>query len=212
MPEDKSLFHYGRLYHRLLDPPLAEARQVAVDLVGEGSSVVDIGCGTGLLCSALHTEKHCRVVGLDLSLRMVHFAQERNRFDDVTFLHLDAADLSGLGDRSFQHATMLFLMHELPRETQVRVLREALRVAERVIMIDSIAPLPKNAGGLGIRVVEATFGRDHHGHFRSFLAGGGLTGILHVSGLAVATVHRSTFWRNCREVVVVSGKTVIDAQ
>jgi hypothetical protein len=88
------------------------------------------------------------------------------------------------------------------------VIREALRVARQVIMIDSISPLPWNAGGLGIRFVEATFGRDHHGNFRRFVAGGGLTGMLDASGLAVATVHRSAFWRNCREVVVVSGATL----
>jgi ubiquinone/menaquinone biosynthesis C-methylase UbiE len=116
MAEEKSLFYYGWLYHRLFDPPLAEAREVAMDLVGDGSSVVDIGCGTGLLCSALRVRKHCRVVGIDLSLRMLDFAKERNRFDDVTFVHLNAADLSGLGDRSFQYATILFLMHELARE------------------------------------------------------------------------------------------------
>jgi cyclopropane fatty-acyl-phospholipid synthase-like methyltransferase len=53
MPMDKSLFFYGPIYHRLFDPQLAEARQVAVDLVAGGSSVLDIGCGTGLLCFAL---------------------------------------------------------------------------------------------------------------------------------------------------------------
>ncbi len=53
MPIDKSLFFYGPIYHRLFDPQLAEAREVTVDLVAGGSSVLDIGCGTGLLCFAL---------------------------------------------------------------------------------------------------------------------------------------------------------------
>jgi len=37
---------------RLFDPQLAEVRQVAVDLIAEGSSVLDIGCETGPLSFA----------------------------------------------------------------------------------------------------------------------------------------------------------------
>lgn len=205
MPVDKSLFHYGRIYNKLFDPVLAEARQVVVGLVAEGSSVLDIGCGTGQLCFALKAEKHCQVTGVDLSLCMLQFAEKFNRHGDVTFLHLDATDLVGLEDRSFDYATVLFLMHELPQEMQLRVLGEGLRVASHVVIVDSKVPLPTNMGGLGIRVVEATFGREHYGHFKNFLGNGGITGVLEASGLPMAVVHRSSFWRDCREVVVVSG-------
>ena len=53
MAEDQSQFYYGWIYHKLLDPPLEEARKVAVDLIPEGSPVLDIGCGTGQLCVEL---------------------------------------------------------------------------------------------------------------------------------------------------------------
>lgn len=39
MPVDKSLFYYGRLYYRLFDLPLAQARRVAVELIPAGSTV-----------------------------------------------------------------------------------------------------------------------------------------------------------------------------
>ena len=204
MPIDKSLFFYGLIYHRLLDPQLAEARQVAIDLITEGSSVLDIACGTGLLCIALREQKHCRVVGLDLSLRMLEFARKSNPFQDVAFVHEDATDLGAFGDHSFDYATILMVMHELSRPQQVSVLKEALRVANKAIIIDSAAPLPRNAGGIGIRVVEATFGRDHNPNFKAFLATGGIYGILQESGLPVSVEHSSVFWRNCRQVVVVS--------
>jgi ubiquinone/menaquinone biosynthesis C-methylase UbiE len=204
MPEDKSLFFYGPIYHRLFDPQLTEARQVAVDLIAEGSSVLDVGCGTGLLCFALKEQKSCHVVGLDLSLRMLEFARTSNCFPDVTFVHRDATDLSTYPDRSFDYATLLMLVHELPKPKQVRVLNEALRVANRAIIIDAAAPLPRNAGGTGIRLVEATFGRDHNPNFKAFLSAGGIGGIIERSALPVNVEHRSIFWRNCREVVVVS--------
>lgn len=204
MPADKSLPYYGPLYHRLFDPQLAEARQVTVDLIADGSSVLDIGCGTGLLCFALRKPKHCRVVGLDLSLRMLEFARKANPSPDLTFVHKDATDLGAYADRSFDYATLLMLIHELPMPHQLRVLQEALRVAGRIIVIDSAAPLPMNAGGIGIRLVEATFGREHNPNFKSFLSAGGIGGILKASALPVKVEHRSVFWRNCREVVVVS--------
>jgi ubiquinone/menaquinone biosynthesis C-methylase UbiE len=134
---------------------------------------------------------------------MLEFARTSNRFPDVTFVHKDATDLSAYSDHSFDYATMLMLAHELPRAQQVRVLKEALRVAGRVIIIDAAAPLPKNAEGIGIRVVETTFGRDHNPNFKAFLAGAGISGILKESGSPIAVEHRSIFWRDCREVVVV---------
>jgi ubiquinone/menaquinone biosynthesis C-methylase UbiE len=203
MPIDKSFFFYGPIYHRLFDPQLAEARQVAFDLIDEGSSVLDIGCGTGLLCIALRERKNCRVVGIDLSLRMLEFARKTSPFPDVTFVHEDATDLSAYSDRSFDYATLLMLIHELPKPQQVRVLDEALRVAGRIIIIDAAAPLPKNAEGIGIRLVEATFGRDHNPNFKAFLGAAGIGGVLKESALSVNVEHRSVFLRNCREVVVV---------
>ncbi|HVO67826.1 MAG TPA: class I SAM-dependent methyltransferase [Syntrophales bacterium] len=204
MPIDKSSFYYGLIYHKLLDPALAEVRQAAIDLITEGSSVLDIACGTGQLCIALREQKHCRVVGLDLSLRMIEFARKSNPFKDVVFVHEDATDLDAFRDHSFDCATMLMVMHELPRLQQIRVLKEALRVAKKGIIIDSVAPLPKNLGGIGIRIVERTFGRDHNPDFKAFLGAGGIHGLLQESGLPISVDHSSVFWRNCREVVMVS--------
>jgi len=206
MPLDKSQLFYGLVYHRILDPPLAEARQVAVDLITEGSSVLDIACGTGQLCFVLREQKHCRVVGLDLSLRMLEFARKSNPFQDVRFVHEDATDLHAFGDLSFDYATILLLMHELPMQQQALVLKEALRVAGIGIIIDSVAPLPRNVGGIGIRIVEATFGHDHNPNFKAFLASGGIQGIIRRFNLPISVKYSSVFWRNCREVVMISSQ------
>jgi ubiquinone/menaquinone biosynthesis C-methylase UbiE len=205
-PIDKSLFFYGPIFHKLLDPKLAEGRQVTVDLINEGSSVLDIACGTGQLSFALRKQKNCHVVGIDLSLRMLDFARKNNPFQDITFMHEDATNLVSFKNHSFDYSTMIFLMHELTRDQQISVLKEALRVAAKGILIDAITPLPKNIGGLGIRIVEATFGHDHFPNFKSFLANSGLRGILKESGLPVNIEYSSVFWHNCREVVVVSLK------
>lgn len=203
MAADKSLFFYGSIYHRLFDPQLAEARQVAVDLVAEGSSVLDVGCGTGVLGLALVKQKKCRVIGLDLSQRMLAFARTSHPDPDLTFVHGDATDLSVFADHSFDYATLLMLVHELPASQQLLVLKEALRAAKLAIVIDAAVPLPRNPEGLGIRFVEATFGHDHNPNFRVFLRAGGIGGMLERSGLPVSVEHRALFLRDCREVVVV---------
>ena len=207
MPKDKSLFYYGSMFHRLFDSQLAEAREVTVELIPEGSSVLDIACGTGQLCFALRGQKNCYVVGLDLSLRMLDFAQKSNPYPDITFIHEDANDLSRFKDNSFNYATMLMIMHEVPRQQQVCILKEALRVARKGIIIDSVVPLPKNAGGIGIRVVEKTIGHDHNANFKAFLATGGIKNIIQESGLQLEIEHSGLFWRNCRQVVVVTKPT-----
>ena len=204
MAEDQSEFYYGWIYHKLLDPPLEEARKVALNLIPERSSVLDIGCGTGQLCVELKAKKDCRVVGIDLSLRMLDFARKFNPYDDVTFLHKDATDLSGFEDHSYDYATLLFLMHELPRPQQLRVLGEALRVAKQSVIIDSVSPLPMNVGSMGIRIVEAVFGRNHNQHFKNFLATGGIEGLVKDWPSPVTMGYRYVFWHSCRQVVVVS--------
>lgn len=206
MTKDKSLLYYGAIYHRLFDPPLAEARQITVDLIAEGASVLDIGCGTGQLCFALRKQKQCRVVGLDLSLRMLEFARESNPVQDVTFVHKDATDLTSYEDNEFDYVTMLMVIHELNKSQQAIVLKESLRVAGRLIVIDAVAPLPKNTGGMGIRIVEATFGHDHNQNFKNFLTAGGIQGTLEESGLPINVEHSSVFWRDCREAVLISSR------
>ncbi|MFH1572546.1 MAG: class I SAM-dependent methyltransferase, partial [Acidobacteriota bacterium] len=205
---DTSRLMHGTIYHALYDRPLAEARGLVIDLIPEGSSVLDIACGTGELCFELAACKNCRVVGVDLSRRMIDFAQRRNRCDNVRFAHRDGTDLTGLEPGVFDYATVLFLLHELPREKQVEILNEALRVAGQVVVIDSKAPLPWNLHGIALRVVEASGGLQHYRPFADYLAAGGIGGILTDPRIGASVAHRSIFWHGCREMVVLESKTV----
>jgi ubiquinone/menaquinone biosynthesis C-methylase UbiE len=204
VPADKSLFFYGSVYHRFLDPLLAEARRVAAGLIPPGSSVLDIACGTGTFCFLLKKERGCQVAGVDLSMKMIDFARRSSPYPDIRFLHEDATDLRVFADISFDCCTILMLMHELTRAQRAGVLKEALRVARSAIIIDSVASLPRNAGGLGIRLVEATLGRDHNPNFKAFLAAGGIASIFEDCGRPVSVVRRIEFFRGCREAVVVT--------
>lgn len=201
--EGKSRFSHGAVYHALYDRPLAEARRAVVDAVPATSRIVDIACGTGQLCFELATRKDCQVVGVDLSPRMIEFARKRNRYANVRFEIGDGADLAHFEPDFFDFATILFLLHEIPRDTQVAVLNESLRLARRVVVVDSQVPLPKNLHGLALRIVEASGGPGHYRPFADYLAAGGIGGILTDSRVRAMVAERSVFWHGCRQIVVL---------
>jgi ubiquinone/menaquinone biosynthesis C-methylase UbiE len=205
--QDQSRFIHGALYHFMYDRSLDEARDAVLAAVPTGSSVLDIACGTGSLCFALRSERKCRVVGVDISLRMLEFARRHNRYDDVTFLHGDATDLAAFEPGHFGYAVMMYMIHELPSGDRVPALREALRVADRVIVVDSDAPLPRNGRGLAQHVAEALSGLAHYRRFSEYLSSGGVMGILSEQGLLPSVLQREVFWREACQMVVLGGGT-----
>src|SRR5512140_2152751 len=112
MLQDKSLFFYGSFFHRFLDPQLAENRRIAIDFIPEGSSVLDIACGTGQLCFELREFKNCHVTGVDLSQRMLDFARRINPYQEIEYVYEDDTELHSFEDNSFDFARKLMIMHE----------------------------------------------------------------------------------------------------
>jgi SAM-dependent methyltransferase len=203
MPRDKSLFYYGKPYHMVIDRITAQTWEKVVELVPADASVLDVGCGTGELGFLLKSKRNCTVVGVDLSLRMVAYANARNPYPDVTFLHRDAGDLGEFGDGHFDAAVLCLVMHELPRDKRLSVISELLRVAKETVIVDSNVPLPGNITGAGIRLIEVTIGRDHYDNFRSYIADGGIAHILEQAGLSGNVAHREVFKQNRQQVVVI---------
>jgi ubiquinone/menaquinone biosynthesis C-methylase UbiE len=85
----KPLFQFGGL-------------KVAEDLIRrcgikEKSHVLEVGCGTGFMACRLVKEKNCRIVGIDISERMIEMAKERaakQKIEDkATFRVADANEL-----------------------------------------------------------------------------------------------------------------------
>jgi ubiquinone/menaquinone biosynthesis C-methylase UbiE len=92
-----------------------------------GMAILDIGVGTGRTTPAL-ARIASRYVGVDYSAAMV--ARCRQKFPDLTFIEMDATDMSALADGSFDAAVFSFngidcLPHAAAR---VRCLRECARV------------------------------------------------------------------------------------
>ena len=201
---DTSRWSHGWFYHTFFDRPLAEARRVVMDLVPRGASVLDIGCGTGALCSGLRAARSCRVVGVEMSRKMLRYARAHSRFDDIAYEYGDATNLDTIDTGTYDYATVLFLIHEIPLRQRLEVLNESLRVARHAIIVDSHVPLPRNIFSTALHAVELMGGREHHESFADYLATGGIGGLLPQLTPPVETLRQVTFWHGCRKAVVLS--------
>jgi ubiquinone/menaquinone biosynthesis C-methylase UbiE len=204
MPKDKSLSHYGSTYNKLIDPLNKPIRDKIVEFIPAGTSILDIGCGTGVLCYALRREKQCKVVGVDLSLRMVEFAKEHSPIEDIQFIHQDATNLTDFQDDSFDYVVASLIIHEMHAEAQQQMIKEAWRVGRKSLYVDSNAPLSWNFTGIMKRFFELAFGFDHFPQFNEYLSAGGIMGILEVANLHIKIVHRELFSQNTNQLVVIA--------
>jgi SAM-dependent methyltransferase len=88
--------------------------------------LLDLGCGTGRLCSHFATKGY-DCVGADLSDEML--AKARESAPTATFIKANLVELSGLPERSFDYAACLFSTLGMVRgaENRAKVLANAFR-------------------------------------------------------------------------------------
>ncbi|WP_157084452.1 class I SAM-dependent DNA methyltransferase [Sediminimonas qiaohouensis] len=68
-----------------------DASDLLVPHLGDGARVLDVGCGTGLLASALRKRGGYTVDGIDISAASLHLAERRG--DYARLIHHDLQDL-----------------------------------------------------------------------------------------------------------------------
>jgi len=92
------------------------------------SKVLEVGCGTGFMACRISEEKKCRIVGIDISDRMIETARERAKKlsleDKATFRVADAKKLP-FEDNSFDVVFSQFVCVLLDKK---RALAEFMRV------------------------------------------------------------------------------------
>jgi ubiquinone/menaquinone biosynthesis C-methylase UbiE len=112
--------------------------QAIADLVPAGSTVLDSGCGEGILCVML-AKKGCIVTGVDLSEPNIaackKYAAEQGLGDSITFLVGDAENLPA-ADKSFDYVVSSHVLEHVP--DFVKGVRELKRVAR----LQVIAAIP----------------------------------------------------------------------
>ena len=95
-------------------------------------SVLDLATGTGTLAQALAERGH-QITGIDFAGRLLRKA--RKRLPGVNLREMDLVDLPAFPDDSFDIVSMAYLLHGIPENFRVFILRQALRIARRRILV-----------------------------------------------------------------------------
>jgi SAM-dependent methyltransferase len=175
---DKDHWYDGVFYDRVIAPNQDLLFRLIRNRIPAGSTILDVGCGTGRLALALG-DMCSHVVGIDLSRRNIERAVWRlsmENKDNIFFAH---TSLSGFRDEHparFDFAVLTYVLHEVPEAERSALLNDLGLIADRVLIGDYTVPLP---GGLWTALdhtVEWLAGKEHYRGFRSYVKRGGLAG------------------------------------
>lgn len=187
--KDKTTWYDGYLFEKIMDKRSTEMFVGPISaLIEEGSSVIDIGCGIGSLVLKL-SDKCSKVVGIDISSKMINYAKKRKKdYHNVEFHHLCASLLPEAFSDKFDYGVLSQILHETSEELRDTIIEGAKKVTDRLIISDYKAPLPKNMYGRMIKFVERLAGSEHNRNFKSWQYNGGLDGFISSHGLKVEEV------------------------
>ena len=121
---------FGRLAHRWWDPggefrPLHEINPLRLDWIAgharlEGSAVLDVGCGGGILAEAM-ARRRAAVTGIDLSEKALkvaelHLLESRLA---VSYQYISVEDLASRRPESFDVITCMELLEHVPEPARM---------------------------------------------------------------------------------------------
>jgi methionine biosynthesis protein MetW len=103
--------------------------QVIVDMVEEGASVLDLGCGNGDLLELLESVKHADGRGIEIDEQSIYRCVEKG----LSVFHDDIdTGLSEYGDKAFDFVVLNQTLQQIKHLESA--LNDALRVGRRVIV------------------------------------------------------------------------------
>lgn len=90
----------------------ADQLRPLLDVLPEGSAVLDLGCGAGMPIARALSDRYC-VTGVDISQAMIRLA--RANVPEAHFIHGDVLD-TALDEGSFDAAVAIFMLFHVPCE------------------------------------------------------------------------------------------------
>lgn len=115
-------------YGRVID-----AMSKTVDL-SECRRIIDVGCGTGALCSAFSI-RGFEMTGVDLSARMLEVARGKEGNEGIEFLQASVLEGLPFVDKAFDASIASFVAHGLQPGERKAMYSEMARVTKRLVII-----------------------------------------------------------------------------
>ena len=126
---------YGLFYHKQKKrfTQVIQAVQPQLDLRTH-TSILDVGCGTGALCSVLHGMGLC-VTGVDPAEKMLSTAQKKPENSGITFINANATERLPFGDKQFDISIASYVAHGMGTQERQRLYAEMSRVSSAWVII-----------------------------------------------------------------------------
>jgi ubiquinone/menaquinone biosynthesis C-methylase UbiE len=111
---------------------LSRAR-LSVDL-SRFESVLDVGCGTGALCSVLHSAG-LSVTGVEPAVKMLNIARQKLADQGISLLGANVLESLPFDDNSFDISIASYVAHGMQKEERRKLYAEMSRVARSLVII-----------------------------------------------------------------------------
>ncbi|MDD3322457.1 MAG: class I SAM-dependent methyltransferase [Paludibacter sp.] len=182
MSEKTNKFHWydGIFYDKIIAPNQKNLFNQIKEIIPTGSTIIDIGCGTGYL-EFLLSDKCKYALGIDLSKRNIEKANKnlsKNTFTGIEFKHTSLAKLNTeITDKS-DYAITTYVIHEINENERLSLMLDMAQVAKRIIIGDYLTPQPNNLAGIFSKIIEFVAGREHYRNFKNFQKNGGIHSLI----------------------------------
>jgi len=97
-------------------------------------NILDVGCGTGALCSVLN-EKGLSVTGIDPAEKMLNIAKKQPENQEVKFIQANVLYRLPLGDKSIDISIASFVAHGMQNSERKQLYAEMSRVTQNYVII-----------------------------------------------------------------------------
>jgi ubiquinone/menaquinone biosynthesis C-methylase UbiE len=97
-------------------------------------SVLDVGCGTGALCSVLNA-KGLAVTGIDPADNMLWIARNRPENQSIRFIKANVLEQLPFADKSFEISIASYVAHGLQKDERKTMYAEMSRVTKHKVII-----------------------------------------------------------------------------
>ncbi len=103
-------------------------------MLNQYENVIDIGCGTGALCSVLK-DLGLNVTGIDPSEKMINIAKKKNNGREISFLKGNVLDRLPFSDKYFDLSIASYVAHGLSEKDRISMYTEMKRISRYYVLI-----------------------------------------------------------------------------
>ena len=124
--------------------------------ISKYENIIDIGCGTGALCSVL-SQRGLKVTGVDSVQRMLNIAAKKRENKGIKFIRANALERMPFTDKSFDVSIASYVAHGLEERERKAMYAEMSRITKNVVIISDY----NKKGSTIISIVEWFEGGDY---------------------------------------------------